>query len=114
MASFLNTNFNNREIVVVRMADTWNTNVERLVEYLRAAFPGNGSHTGINDYYTRNQRWPTIEQAIQGNKRVFITAQDGLCDANCRRTYSFFISVSEIFFDTHALILVKSQRTLPF
>ena len=53
--------------------------------------------TGLNDYYSRKGRWPTIEQAIKENKRVFITAQDRLCNADCRRRYPFFINVSNIF-----------------
>ena len=64
---------NNREVLVLRMADTWNTNVHRLVEYLKAAFPGTGGKTGLNDYYSRTGTWPTIEQAIRDNQRVFIS-----------------------------------------
>ena len=87
---------NNREVFVFHMADTWNTNVHRLVEYLKAAFPGTGGKTGLNDYYSRTGTWPTIEQAIRDNQRVFITAQDRLCNADCRRRYPFFINVSDI------------------
>ena len=81
MAWFLNRiAHNNREVFVIRMADTWNTNVDRLVEYLKAAFPGTNGATGLNDYYNRTGEWPTIEQAIKENQRVFITAQDRLCN----------------------------------
>ena len=94
MAWFLNMiPFNNREVFVIRMADTWNTNVDRLVEYLRAAFPGTNGKTGLNDYYSREGTWPTIEQAIRENQRVFIFAQDHLCNSDCRAKYPFFINV---------------------
>ena len=96
MAWFLNrVSRNNREVFVIRMADTWNTNVDRLVQYLKAAFPGTNGKTGLNDYYNRTGRWPTIEQAIKENQRVFITAQNRLCNANCRAKYRFFINVSD-------------------
>ena len=96
MARFLNSAINSHEVFVIRMSDTHNTNVDRLVEYLTAAFPGNNSGTGINDHYSRTGRWPTINETIQQNKRVFVFVQDSLCDANCRRKYPFFVSVSSI------------------
>ena len=94
MVRFLNSAINSHEVFVIRMSDTHNTNVDRLVEYLRRAFPGNGGRTGVNDHYSRTREWPTMEEAIQENKRVFIFAQDRLCDANCRTKYPFFLSVS--------------------
>ena len=124
MARFLNSPINSHEVFVIRMSDTHNTNVDKLVEHLRAAFPEFGfpagifDHfsrkrrwldpdlltafpqfgfpTGINDHYSRTGRWPTINQAIQQNKRVFVFAQDSLCNANCRRKYPFFLRVSII------------------
>ena len=98
LARFMNDRFNNHEVMVIRMADTWNTKPDRLVEYLRNAFPGTGSKTGINDYYSRKGTWPTIQQAIDENKRVFITAQDKLCNRECRKRHRFFIPVSELLF----------------
>ena len=103
MANFLNKPLNNREVFFPRLGDTHNTNVDRLVEYLREAFPGNDSKTGINDFYHREGVWPTIQEEIRENQRVFVTAQDYLCDANCRNKYTFFIPVRHILFsiDTH-------------
>ena len=98
MAMFRNSPINSHEVFVIRMSDIHNTNVDRLVEYLRTAFPGSGAQTGINDHYSRTGRWPTIEKAIQENKRVFIFAQDNLCDANCREKYPFFLHVSTILY----------------
>ena len=98
IARFLNNIINSYEVFVIRMSDTHDTNVDRLVRYLRAAFPGDGTKTGINDHYSRTRKWPTMEEAIQQNKRVFIFAQDSLCDANCRRKYPFFLPVSIIIF----------------
>ena len=98
MSRFLNNIINSHEVFVIRMSDTHNTNVDRLVEYLRAAFPGNNGRTGINNHYSRTGEWPTMEEAIQENKRVYIFAQDRLCNANCRGKYSFFLHVSIITF----------------
>ena len=122
MARFLNSPANSHEVFVIRMSDTHDTNVDDLVQDLRiafpensfpagiidrrsrtrrwtdqdflAAFPGFGFRTGINDHYSRTGRWPTMEEAIQQNKRVLIFAQDSLCNANCRRKYPFFLPVS--------------------
>ena len=96
MARFLNSPINSHEVFVIRMSDIHNTNVDRLVEYLRRAFPGNGGRTGINDHYSRTRGWPTMKEAIQENKRVFVFAQDKLCDGNCRQKYRFFLHVSTI------------------
>ena len=96
MGRFLNSPINSHEVFVIRMSDTHNTNADRLVEYLRRAFPGNGAQTGINDHYSRTGKWPTIQEAIQENKRVFVFAQDSLCNANCRTKYPFFLHVSTI------------------
>ena len=107
MARFLNSAINSHEVFVIRMSDTHNTNIDRLVEYLRRAFPGNGEQTGINDHYSRTGRWPSIKEAIQENKRVFIFAQDKLCNAYCRTKYRFFLRVSTIFFFLHWHILLN-------
>ena len=96
MVRFLNSAINSHEIMVIRMSDTHNTNVDKLVEYLRRAFPGSGARTGINDHYSRTGRWPTLREAIQQKKRVFVFAQDSLCNANCRRNHRFFLRVSTI------------------
>ena len=96
MARFLNSPINSHEVFVIRMSDTHNTNVDRLVEYLRTAFPGSGAQTGINDHYSRTGRWPTIQETIQQNRRVFVFAQDSLCNANCRTKYPFFLRVSTV------------------
>ena len=96
MARFLNSPINSHEVFVIRMSDTHNKNVDRLVEYLRTAFPGSGAQTGINDHYSTTGEWTTIKEAIHENKRVFIFAQDKLCDANCREKYPFFLHVSTI------------------
>ena len=99
MARFLNSPINSHEVFVIRMSDTHNTNVDRLVWwYLRRAYPGYGGRTGINDYYSRTGRWPTIKEAIRENKRVFVFAQDKLCNAYCRNKYRFFLRVSTILF----------------
>ena len=91
MASFFNTNFNNREIVVVRMADTWNTKVDRLVEYLRASFPGNGSHTGINDYYARNQNGQLLnKQSKKINESLLLHKMGCVMQIAAERTHSSF------------------------
>ena len=97
MGRFLNSPINSHEVFVIRMSDTHNTNVDRLVEYLRRAFPGNSAETGINDHCSRTGKWPTIQEAIQGNKWVLVFAQDSLCTANCRTKYPFFLHVSTIF-----------------
>ena len=96
MARFLNSPINSHEFFVIRMSDTHNTNVDRLIEYLRTAFPGSDTQTGINDHYIRTGEWTTIKEAIQENKRVFVFAQDNLCNANCREKYPFFLHVSTI------------------
>ena len=78
IARFLNNIINSYEVFVIRMSDTHDTNVDRLVRYLRAAFPGDGTKTGINDHYSRTRSGqPWRKQSSRTN--VYLSLHKIVC-----------------------------------
>ena len=64
-----------REIVVLRFGDINGPKKEGMKELKRVleeTFTGLGEVSGINDEFRKTNDWPTLKDAINSNKRVFI------------------------------------------
>jgi len=99
MANKLNSMPN--EVIAIRVSDIKGINdITEALAVFNTAFKGAGK-PGLNVVPKSggNYVWPTLQQAIDDGKRVFVFVYDSLCDSTCKSAYDWAIS-REIMKDT--------------
>jgi len=91
IAEFLNKDSNRNVVIAMRFQDSRNNyKFSRLGPILTKYFSGTGGKVGMNRVTNGDYtNWPTMEQAINANARVFVFIKDNLCDAACRAENTF-------------------------
>jgi len=103
MADFLNDSVNRKQVAVIRLSDmhgVTSSNSYLVMNEIKNYFTGSGGKTGLNDYHHRYGRWPTLQQAVDENKRVFVFTPSDICTSSCFSSYPFLINENTYMGDT--------------
>merc|ERR1712050_433086 len=104
ISDYLNDQVNLKQVIVIRISDVRDitaSNSHILFDQMRSYFSGTNGKTGLNDFKSRNSRWPTLQEAVNENKRVFVIAKEFICSSSCFRSYPWIINEDENVGDTY-------------